>query len=214
MAKRYFKLFLICYILAFLMACIYPVKRDCLLCVKTFFYPKTIISPNEIVSVNYKRAQDDGSFFTVSKSAPLFVIRIDNKYIKYLTINFKEPLQEDLKLGVFVEKEFGLPPAKLQNIEKISSKTYSVNINDRIQNMFVLLGKQIGDSFYLDNITYFGNSKYYFDKIVHNNYFSQLKLKTFWINLLKILGIFIVLISIFEIFYRYEIYIREKRKQK
>ncbi len=214
MLKRYFRLFLICFTLSFFVACIYPVKRDLFLGIKTLFCSETVIGPKEIVSINYKRTQDNGSFFTVSKQNPLFIIRIDNKYIEYLTINFKEPLQDNLKLDLFVEKEFGLPLTKPQNIEKFSSKNYSVTINEQIQNAVVMLGEQIGDSFYLDNITYFGNSKYYFDKIIHNNYFSQLKLKSFWINLLKILGVFIILVSIFEIFYRYEIYIRKKRKQK
>ena len=206
MVKKYFRLFLICLVLAFFMACIYPVKRDLFLGIKSIFYSETIISPNEIVSVNYKRTQDNGSFFTVSKPNPLFVIRIDDKYVEYLTLN--------LKFDIFIERKFGLPLVKIQDIEQKSNEIYKINVNEQIQNAVVMLGEQIGDSFYLDNITYFGNSKYYFDKIIHNNYFSQLKLKSFWINLLKILGVFIILVSIFEIFYRYEIYIRKKRKQK
>lgn len=214
MVKKYFRLFLICLVLAFFVACIYPVKRDLFLGIKSIFYSETIISPNEIVSVNYKRTQDNGSFFTVSKPNPLFVIRIDDKYVEYLTLNFKEPLKDNLKFDIFIERKFGLPLVKIQDIEQKSNEIYKINVNEQIQNVIAMLGEQEGDSFNLDTITYLENSEYYFDKIVHCNYFGQLKLKSFWINLLKILGVFIILVSIFEIFYRYEIYIRKKRKQK
>ena len=99
-------------------------------------------------------------------------------------------------------------------MKNFSNEIYTMDLNERMQNIIVVLGKQEGDSFNLDTITYFGNSKYYFNQIIHYNYFEQIKLKSFWIRLIKIFGIFIILFSIFEIFYRYEIYIRKKRKQK
>ena len=214
MVKKYSVVFLLCFVFAFCGTCIYPVKRDLFLGIKNIFYSETVISPKEIISVNYKRTQDDGSFFTVSKPRPLFVIRIDDKYVGYLTIKFKEPLQDKLDFNIYIEKEYTLPVIKVENINNFSNKIYTMDLNERIQNIIVKLGKQEGDSFSLDAITYLGSSKYYFNQIIHYNYFAQLKLKSFWIRLIKIFGIFIILFLIFEIFYRYEIYIRKKRKQK
>ena len=171
MVKKYSITILICFILAFSVSCIYPVKRDLFLGIKNIFYPKTEISSKEIVSVNYERSQEDGSFFTVSKPSPLFVIRIDDKYVEYLTMRFKEPLHDNLDFNVYIEKEYSLPLIKVEDMKNFSNEIYTMDLNERMKNIIVVLGKQEGDSFNLDTITYFGNSKYYFNQIMTQKLF-------------------------------------------
>ena len=197
MIKRYSVIFLICFILSFFVACIYSLKRDLFLGIQTMFFPETIISSKEIFSINYKRTQNDGSLFTVSKQYPHFIVVTNNKYIKFVTIKFKEPLQETLKFNVYIEKEYGQPLIKMQNLEKESNKIYNINIEEQIKNIVFVLGERIGDNFNLDTIIYFEDYKYYFNKIFHYNYFEQFKIKSYWLNVLKLFGLFMLLVISF-----------------
>lgn len=197
--KKIVSIILICFMLSFFVACIYPLKRDLFLGIQAMFFSETIISPREIISINYKRTQDDGSFFTVSKQYPHFIVVTNNKYVKFLTIKFKEPLQETLKFNIYIEKEHGQPLIKIQNLEKESNKIYNINIEEQIQNIIFVLGERIGDNFSLDTIIYFEDYKYYFNKIFHHNYFEQFKIKNYWLNVLKLFGLFMLLVVIFVV---------------
>ena len=201
MLKKYFVVFLQCLILVFFMSCIYPIKQNLFLGIKGFLFSQNVISAQEVVLINYKRAKDNDCFFIVSKKNPCLIADMNNKYIKDVSIIFKESLNDNLKFNVYIEKENEINITKISNLEKKSSEIYNIKINEKIKNLIVVLGKQIGDSFCFDKIIYTEEYKYYFSEVINYNYFGEMKLKHFWKRFCKILILFVILVLVYKLFF-------------
>ena len=198
--KKQFVVFLICFIFSFIVCLLYPVKKELYLGIKNIFHSETILYPNDVITINYKRAQNNDNEFIVSGSNPVLVVNLNNKYIENITINFKEQLKENLQLKLYIEKEkkdiADNEVIKIKDIETLKENiSYSAKINDFFKSFIFAIGEQIGDSFVVDNISYIENYKYYWNEIFHYNYLKQLKTKSYWLNILKLFCLFMLVVE-------------------
>ncbi|MBR3627836.1 MAG: hypothetical protein IKN42_03185 [Elusimicrobia bacterium] len=205
----------------------YPIKKELYLGIKNFFYSKTQVDLNNIITNNYKRAQDNDNKFIVSGSNPIIIINLNNKYVENVEINFKERLQSNLQPKIYMVKEkmsvddndtnkddTNEELIKIENIEVLEKElSYSSQINNVFKSLVFVIGKQIADTFVIDNISYRESYKYYWNEISKYNYLKQLKIKNYWLNVLKLFGIFILFVEYFVV--RKKIYEKTgKRKWK
>lgn len=198
--KKQFVVFLICFIFSFIVCLLYPVKKELYLGIKNIFHSETILYPNNVITINYKRAHNNDNEFIVSGSNPVLVVNLNNKYIENITINFKEQLKENLQLKLYIEKEkkdiADNEVIKIKDIETLKENiSYSAKINDFFKSFIFVIGEQIGDSFVVDNISYIENYKYYWNEIFHYNYLKQLKTKSYWLNILKLFCLFMLVVE-------------------
>lgn len=198
--KKQFVVFFICFIFSFIVCLLYPVKKELYLGIKNIFHSETILYPNSVITINYKRAHNNDNKFIVSGSKPVLVVNLNNKYIENITINFKEQLKENLQLKLYIEKEkkdiADNEVIKIKDIETLKENiSYSAKINDFFKSFIFVIGEQIGDSFVVDNISYIENYKYYWNEIFHYNYLEQLKTKSYWLNILKIFCLFMLVVE-------------------
>ena len=209
MIKKQFLIFFICIIMSFFISCAYSIKQDLFLGIKSFFLPKTVIKPDKIFFANYKRDKDNDNKYIVSKISPFLLVYVDDEYIDSVQINFKETIKDNFKFNVYMEKENINELIKISNIESFLNKSYTLKIEDVFQKLVVALGEQKGDSFVLDNIIFFKNYRYYFDKILNYNNLKLFKLIFFWITFIKIL---VSLIILFELFFYYKCILKKRKK--
>ena len=227
MIKKQLIIFLICFLLSFMFCFFYPIKKELYLGIKNFFYSKTQVDLNNIITNNYKRAQDNDNKFIVSGSNPIIIINLNNKYVENVEINFKERLQSNLQPKIYMVKEkmsvddndtnkddTNEELIKIENIEVLEKElSYSSQINNVFKSLVFVIGKQIADTFVIDNISYRESYKYYWNEISKYNYLKQLKIKNYWLNVLKLFGIFILFVEYFVV--RKKIYEKTgKRKWK
>lgn len=196
--KKQFVVFFVCLIFSFTICLLYPVKKELYLGIKNFFNNETVVYPNDVITISYKRVQGNDSEFVVSGSNPMLIINLDNKYIENIKINFKEKLKESLELKVYIEKDKTFlednDVIKITDIKPLKEKfSYNAKINDFFKNIFFVIGREIGDNFVLDNIIYNENYKYYWSRIFKFNYLNQLKTRSCWINSLKLFALFILI---------------------
>ena len=202
--KKQLVIFFICFLLSFVLCLLYPVKKELYLGIKNIFNSETVVGSNNVVTVNYKRAPNNANEFVASGSNPVLIVNLNNKYIKNVTINFKEQLKENLELKLYIEKEkkdvADNDVIKITDIEPLKNNlSYNAKINDFFKGLFFIIGKQVGDSFVLDNITYNESYKYYWNEIFNYNFFKQLKTKVYWLNFLKMFALFLLLVEYFVI---------------
>ena len=101
--KKQSIVFFICFLFSFIICFLYPVKKEIYLGIKNFFYNKTVVNINSVITVNYKRAQDNENKFIASGSNPVLIIDLNNRYVETAEINFKEQLKENLQLKIYIE---------------------------------------------------------------------------------------------------------------
>ena len=197
----------VCFLLSFIICFFYPVKKELYLGIKNFFYNKTVVDINTIVTVNYKRAPNDYKEFVVSGSNPVLIIDLNNRYVENAEINFKERLQEKLQLKIYIEKETVSSDndadnevIKITDIELIKENiSYNIKINAFLKKLIFIIGREIGDSFAVDNISYNENYKYYWNEILHYNWSERLKVKNCWLNILKLFALFMLIVEYFVV---------------
>lgn len=203
--KKQVVIVFVCFFISFVLCLFYPIKKELYSGIKNFFHSETILYPNDIITINYKRAQNNDNKFIVSGSNPFLVINLNNIYIENIIINFREQLKENLKLNLYIEKEnindnTNNELIKIENIETLKERiSYSAKINDCFKSFVFVIGEQIGDSFILDNICYKENDKYYWNKLFHYKYLKQLKIENYWFNVLKLFGLFVLIVEYFII---------------
>lgn len=198
--KKQFVVFFICFLFSFIVCLLYPVKKELYLGIKNFFHSETVVGSNKVVTVNYKRAPNNDNEFVASGSNPVLIVNLNNKYIKDVTISFKEQLKENLELKLYIEKEnkdvAGNDVIKITDIKPLKDNlSYNAKINDFFKSFIFVIGEQIGDSFVVDNISYIENYKYYWNEIFHYNYLKQLKTKSYWLNILKLFCLFMLVVE-------------------
>lgn len=205
--KKQSIVFFICFLFSFIICFLYPVKKEIYLGIKNFFYNKTVVNINSVITVNYKRAQDNENKFIASGSNPVLIIDLNNRYVETAEINFKEQLKENLQLKIYIEKENTSSDddtdnevIKITDIEHIKeNSSYIANINAFFKKLIFVIGKEIGDSFFVDNITYRENYKYYWNEVFHYNLLEQLKIKSYWLNVLKLFALFLFIVEYFVV---------------
>lgn len=205
--KKQLVVFFICLLLSFVLCLLYPVKKEIYLGIKNFFHSETVVYPNNVITINYKRAQNNDNEFIVSDLNPVLLINLDNKYVENIKINFKEQLKENLQLKIYIEKEkeFSNDDAdneliKLKDIETLKERlSYRVKINTPFKRLAFIIGEKIGDNFVVENVSYNENYKYYWKKIFQYNYLKQLKTKNYWLNVLILLALFVLIFEYFVI---------------
>ena len=195
----------VCFLLSFIICFFYPVKKELYSGIKSFFYSKTLFNINNIVTINYKRTPNNYKEFIVSGLNPILIINLDNKYIENVKIDFKEQLEENLSLKIYIEKESSADDTdneviKITDIDPLKENiSYSATINTYFKNLILVIGEKIGDSFIIENITYSENCKYYWNKICNYNYRKQIKIKSYWLNVLKLFGLILLFIEYFVV---------------
>ena len=205
--KKQSIVFFVCFVISFIICFFYPVKKDLYLGIKNFFNSRTVVDTNGIVTVNYKRAPEDYKEFIVSGSNPVLIINLGNRYIEDAEINFKEQLKENLQLKIYIEKDNSLSDdnkdseiIKVTDIETIKENiSYRAKIDTFFNKLIFVIGKQVGDSFVIDNITYSESYKYYWNEIFRYSYSKQLKAKNYWLKVLKLFGLFMLFVEYFII---------------
>ncbi|MCR4663357.1 MAG: hypothetical protein K5622_05685 [Endomicrobiaceae bacterium] len=209
--KKQSVVLVVCFLLSFIICFFYPVKKELYSGIKKFFHNKTVVNLNNIVTVNYKTAQDNENKFVVSGSNPVLIIDLNNKYIENVTIKFKEQLQENLQPNIYITKEKIVVDndntkredtelIKIETVEPLKERFfYRAEINDFFKGLVFVIGKDVGDSFVFENISYSENYKYYWNKVRNYNYREQLKTKAYWLNVLKLFGLFILISEYFVI---------------
>ena len=201
--KKQLIFFFLSFFFSFIICFFYPVKKEFYLGIKGFFYNKTFVNLNSIVTVNYKRALNNDKEFIVSGYNPVLIINFDNRYIKDIELNFKEQLKENLKPIIYIEKNnvnIDDDIIKITNIETLKENiSYSAKINAFLNKLVFIVGRQVGDNFIVDNIIYSENYKYYFNKIFNYNYLKLLNTKKYWLNILKLLSFFMLVFEYFII---------------
>ncbi len=203
--KKQLIVFFICFLLSFVFCLLYPVKKELYLGIKNLVQKETIVYPNKIITVNYKRAQNNESEFIVSDLNPVLIVSLNNKYIESIKVDFKEQLKDNLQLRIYIEKEnindnSDNELIKIKNIEILKEKkSYSAEIKDFFKSFILVVGENIGDSFIVDNISYSEDYRYYWNEIFHYNYLKLLKTKNYWLNILKVFGLLLLLLEYFVI---------------
>ena len=131
--KKQVVIVFVCFFISSVFCLFYPIKKELYSGIKNFFHSETILYPNDIITINYKRAQNNDNKFIVSGSNPVLVVNLNNKYIENITINFKEQLKENLQLKLYIEKEKkDIADNEVIKIKDIETLKENISYNSRV----------------------------------------------------------------------------------